>query len=48
MLGLRVGTSGTGKLSAYAYLRTVPTARFIALLIASSFSPAACRRLTSS
>src|SRR4051794_18133643 len=40
--------SGTGKLSAAAYLRTVPTARFIARLIASSASPAACRRLTSS
>src|SRR4029453_17953839 len=35
--------SGTGKLSAAAYLRTVPTARFIARLIACSASPAACR-----
>ncbi len=35
MLGLRGRASGTGKLSAYAYLRTVPTARFIARLIAS-------------
>jgi hypothetical protein len=48
MLGLSGRVSGTGKLSAWAYLRTVPTARPIARPIASSFSPLACRRLTSS